>query len=382
MSTVGLRDRRRVDNSAALGHTANVPSIIMTTTDNIGYVSHHNHGAKRVLGLPSWFDLGDARWGAQGEPVDAAEVLAVLDYESFYAATGRALPSISADILRDLAAESVIRLSPLGEWRVTYLGVICFARDLLASERLGPKALRIVRHAGTDTAAVVTDVRISEGYVRSLPIAIALVEHLAGNAGSPLSPQSAGAWPPATVVRDLIVNAAIHQDISVAGAGPTVEVFDDRIEFSSPGAPLIETERLLDAPPRSRNEELASLLRSIGFCEERGSGIDRVAGVCEGEYLPAPDFRVVNARTVATVFRRRSFPSLTQRERSHAVYLHACLRYANHTTVTAATVRQRFGLPDRAVVTRIIADGITAGLIRLADPAGGGKPAAYVPHWA
>ena len=236
--------------------------------------------------------------------------------------------------------------------------------------------------AGTDTAAVVSDVRIRGGYVRSLPTAIALVEHLARNEGNGPSFQSAGSWPPSTVVRDLIVNAAIHQDFSVAGAGPTVEVFDDRIEFSSPGAPLIETERLLDAPPRSRNEELASLLRSIGFCEERGSGIDRVVAAREAENLPAPEFRVVNARTVATVFRRRSFASLTQLERSHTVYLHACLRYANHMTVTPATIGERFGLRDSAVVPRIIADGITARLIRLAQPAGGGKPAAYVPHWA
>jgi ATP-dependent DNA helicase RecG len=354
----------------------------MTTTDNIGYPSHYDDSAERTLGLPSWFDLGNVGWGAQGEPVATDAVLAALDCESFYAATGRAVPSTSADILRDLAAASLIRLRPLGRWSVTDLGVICFARDLLASERLGPKALRIVRHAGTDTAAVASDVRIREGYVRSLPTAIALVEQLTRNEGNGPSLKSAGAWPPATVVRDLIVNAAIHQDFSVAGVGPTVEVFDDRIEFSSPGAPLIETERLLDAPPRSRNEDLASLLRGIGFCEERGSGIDRVAAACEAEYLPAPDFRVVNARTVATVFRRRSFASLTQHERSHAAYLHACLRYANHTTVTAATIRERFGLRDRAMVSRIIADSITAGLIRLADPAGGGKPAAYVPHWA
>jgi hypothetical protein len=100
----------------------------------------------------------------------------------------------------------------------------CFARDLLASERLGPKALRIVRHAGTDTAAVASDVRIREGYVRSLPTAIALVEQLTRNEGNGPSLKSAGAWPPATVVRDLIVNAAIHQDFSVAGVGPTVEV--------------------------------------------------------------------------------------------------------------------------------------------------------------
>ncbi len=144
-----------LDNSAARCNTPSVWSIIMTTTDNTGCLSHYGDSATRTLGPPEHCGL-DAGLGVQGEPVDAHEVLAALDWEAFYAATGRAIPSISADILRDLAAESLIRLSPLGGWSVTDLGVICFAHDLVASERLGPKALRIVRHAGTDTAAVVS----------------------------------------------------------------------------------------------------------------------------------------------------------------------------------------------------------------------------------
>ena len=33
---------------------------------------------------------------------------------------------------------------------------------------------------------------------------------------------------------------------------------------------MVETSRMLDSPPRSRNEGLASLMRRMGFCEERG----------------------------------------------------------------------------------------------------------------
>jgi hypothetical protein len=93
----------------------------MTITDNIGYPSHYDDSAERTLGLPSWFDLGNVGWGAQGEPVAADAVLAALDWEAFYAATGRAVPSPSANILRDLAAASLIRLRPLGRWSVTAL---------------------------------------------------------------------------------------------------------------------------------------------------------------------------------------------------------------------------------------------------------------------
>src|SRR5437867_12920497 len=60
------------------------------------------------------------------------------------------------------------------------------------------------------------------------------------------------------------------------------------IEITNPGAPLVDTQRLVDTPPRSRNEALASLMRRIGICEERGSGWDKVVFQTELYQLPAP----------------------------------------------------------------------------------------------
>jgi predicted HTH transcriptional regulator len=55
-----------------------------------------------------------------------------------------------------------------------------------------------------------------------------------------------------------------------------VEIFDDRIEITNPGEPLVDTERFVDTPPKLRNEGLASLMRRFRICEERGSGIDKL----------------------------------------------------------------------------------------------------------
>ena len=95
---------------------------------------------------------------------------------------------------------------------------------------------------------------------------------------------------PELAVRELVANALIHQDFFVTGAGPMVEIFDDRIEITNPGEPLVDTQRFVDTPPRSRNEALASLMRRFRICEERGSGIDKVVLQVELFQLPAPLF--------------------------------------------------------------------------------------------
>ena len=81
---------------------------------------------------------------------------------------------------------------------------------------------------------------------------------------------------PELAIRELVANAIIHQDFTLSGTGPMIEIFSDRMEITNPGIPLVDTQRFLDSPPRSRNEGLASFLRRIGICEERGSGIDKV----------------------------------------------------------------------------------------------------------
>ena len=50
----------------------------------------------------------------------------------------------------------------------------------------------------------------------------------------------------------------------------------------------MEPLRLLDNPPRSRNQRLAALMRRFGICEELGTGWDKVVMSCEEMFLPSP----------------------------------------------------------------------------------------------
>ena len=107
---------------------------------------------------------------------------------------------------------------------------------------------------------------------------------------------------PEIAMRELAANALIHQDFFVSGTGPMVEVFDDRIEITNPGEPLVDTQRFVDTPPKSRNESLASLMRRVRICEERGSGIDKVVSQAEVFKLPAPLFERPEGFTRVVLF--------------------------------------------------------------------------------
>jgi ATP-dependent DNA helicase RecG len=156
---------------------------------------------------------------------------------------------------------------------------------------------------------------------------------------------------PELAVRELVANAIIHQDFAVTGAGPMVEIFDSRIEITNPGEPLVDTQRFLDTPPRSRNEVMASLMRRFRICEERGSGIDKVVSQVELFQLPAPLFEVPAGFTRTVLFAHKPLSAMDKADRVRACYLHACLRYVTREPMTNTSVRERFGIPEKNAAT-------------------------------
>lgn len=189
---------------------------------------------------------------------------------------------------------------------------------------------------------------------------------------------------PELAVREVVANALIHQDFSVTGTGPTVEVFDGRIEITNPGEPLVAVDRFLDSPPTSRNEALASLMRRFRICEERGSGIDKVVAQVELYQLPPPLFEVPPGFMRVVLFAPRDFSAMDKDERIRACYWHACLKYVQREAVTNTTIRERFGIEEqnRAIASRLLRDALNAGVIVPRDPCAAPKNMQYLPKWA
>jgi len=189
---------------------------------------------------------------------------------------------------------------------------------------------------------------------------------------------------PELAVRELVANALIHQDFSIDGTGPMVEIFEGRIEITNPGASLIDIDRMLDHAPRSRNEALARFMRRIGICEERGSGVDKVVFETELNQLPAPVWERQDGAFRVVLFAPKALRDMDRSEKVHACYLHACLRHVRREPVTNASLRERFGVApgNAAIVSRIIKDALEAGVIRPYEEGQAKKVARYLPSWA
>jgi predicted HTH transcriptional regulator len=188
---------------------------------------------------------------------------------------------------------------------------------------------------------------------------------------------------PELAIRELVANAIIHQDFHLTGTGPMIEIFSNRMEITNPGLPLVTTERFLDSPPKSRNEALASFMRRIGVCEERGSGVDKVVFQTELYQLPAPAFEITAEHTKAILFSHRKLKEMDKEDRIRACYLHACLKYVERSYMTNSSLRKRFGIEDKnsAIASRIIGETLIAKKIKPFDKHTSRKLMKYIPWW-
>lgn len=189
---------------------------------------------------------------------------------------------------------------------------------------------------------------------------------------------------PEPTVREFVANAIIHQDFTESGGRPIIEIYTDKVRIINPGIPLVDPERFIDTPSKTRNPMFAELMRNAGLCERRGSGVDRALMEIEKESLPPPYIQTVEGSTSVTVFMFRRFAELSADERVRACYQHACLRYERSDYMSNGSLRARFGLKQGQYpqVSNVIRDAIDAGKIRpLADDQPN-RNARYVPYWA
>jgi ATP-dependent DNA helicase RecG len=312
-------------------------------------------------------------------------VLRLLDYPAFFELFRRPLPAGKLGVIESLLEERVL-ISEGKSYSITNVGALLFAKRLDAFEDLAGKAVRLIFYKGDNKLETENEILGKRGYAVGFEGLIAYInDRLPRNEVIGQALRTEVKMFPDIAIRELVANALVHQDLTQSGTSPLVEVYTNRIEITNNGRPLIDPLRFLDEVPRSRNEVLAGLMRKLGICEERGSGIDKVIASAELYQLPPPDFIEKTTHTTVVLYSPRPLREMTRNEKIRACYQHACLKYVSNDQMTNATLRDRFKIEPQnySIASRIIADTIEATLIKDYDPDSKSKRhAKYIPFWA
>jgi ATP-dependent DNA helicase RecG len=128
---------------------------------------------------------------------------------------------------------------------------------------------------------------------------------------------------PREALREALINAIIHRDYSIAGGRIRIFMFDDRIEFYSPGDLLpgvtVEKMQRLESQSKLRNPVIVEAFRDLGgFIEKMGTGVQRMGRAMAENGLPVPRFEELGGEFRVTLggpgerFMQKESPAWTQ----------------------------------------------------------------------
>lgn len=332
--------------------------------------------------IPSWEELHSPTL------LSDSEIITLLDYEKVLELIKKPTPSSFAEIIAWMVSEKMVVDVDGRGYYITNFGAISAAKNLQKFDNLVRKSVRLIKYEGVNKSVESKEYPMNSGYavgfeqllqnVQSLLPGSEVIKH-AIRVSTSIYPEIA--------LRELIANILIHQDFTIRGAGPMIEIFSDRIEFTSPGRllPSKRIDRLIRTTPESRNEILAAAFRRYNICEERGSGFEKAVISIELFGLPPLKFLETENSFKAIIYSPRSFANMSTEERLEACYQHSIIEYFGKGGFNNASLRKRLSMGDKqsAQVSKLIKEAIAAGKIKpKSDGNESKKFSLYVPYWA
>ena len=312
----------------------------------------------------------------------ASDITKFLSSETYFDLLKIPYPSTQKAVIERFIEEGFVVKHK--NYAITNLGALLLAKNLKDFESVERKSVRVIVYKGKNKVETEREQTGVKGYALGF---VGLIDWI--NSQLPANEEIGKALRkdvrmyPEIAIRELVANALIHQDLTVKGF-PMIEIFSDRIEISNSGTPLVTPERFIDAYI-SRNEKLADIMRRMGFCEEKGSGMDKVIFYNELYQLPPINVIVSENRTTVTIYSYRTLNKLDKKEKIRACYQHACLKYVSNEKMTNQSLRERFKIEQHnySIASRIIRDALKDGIIKEDNPENKSrKYASYLPFWA
>ena len=319
------------------------------------------------------------------ENVSESKVTELLDCAAYYTLMKLPLPSKRSAIIHNMVDEEFIREMDNGNYEITNMGALLLAKNLNVFAHLRRKAVRVIKYKGNGKTNAIREQIFTKGYAIQFDDITDYVMTLVPqeeeiNTGRRVE----HIMFPRKAIREMLGNMIIHQDLTAHGSGPIMEIFDTKIEASNPGTLLVDVNRIIDTAPHSRNEAIASFLRIVRICEERGSGFDRMEEGMRDLTIPAPKVECGDDFTRTKLYWYANLNDWKREDKIRTCYLYTCYCYVNEIEVANAVLRERFGVEEKnkAIISRIIKDTMNAGLIKLSDVNVAPKLRRYIPYWA
>ncbi len=315
------------------------------------------------------------------------EILNLLDYRSIFKLLNKPVPQNNQEILQWLTDERMIEPIDGAGYYVTNFGALAAAHNLHDFDGLSRKSIRLIRYEGVNKLKTEKEYPGSKGYAIGFSGLISFIRALLPSSEiikNALRRETSVY--PEIALREIIANALIHQDFTIRGSGPMIEIFEDRIEVSNPGKllPTKKIDRLIRTTPESRNEILAAAFRRYNICEERGSGFEKAVAAIELFGLPPLKFSETENSFRVIMYSPRKFAEMTVEERIEASYQHSIIKYFSSGGMTNTSLRERFRMHEkqRPQVSLVIKEALRLGKIKPKDPNNGStKFAEYIPYW-
>ncbi len=319
---------------------------------------------------------------------NSVEIITILDYKTIFNLLKKPVPSNIMEITQWMKEEKMVEQIESDGFYITNFGALCAAQNINEFDGLARKAIRLIKYEGKNKTGESKEFPGTRGYAIGFE---ALIQFLKGILPGSEAIKSAlrvdtGIYPE-IALRELTANALIHQDFTIRGTGPMIEVFSDRIEFTNPGKllPNKNIDRLIRTTPESRNEILAAAFRRYNICEERGSGFEKVINEIEFYGLPPLKLQEYENSFKATLYAPKTFAEMSEAERIEACYQHSILQYFSSGGMTNTTLRQRFKMHDKQApqISKLINAALAKGRIKIKNPENDSKKfISYLPYWA
>jgi predicted HTH transcriptional regulator len=316
------------------------------------------------------------------------EVLTLLDYAEVYNLLGIPVPSTYKEIMDWMVDEKMIVDVDGQGYYISNFGALAAANSLMEFDSLQRKGIRVIKYEGKNKVGNSKEHSGKRGYAIGFKGLISFVDSLLpGSEVIQHALRTETSIYPKIAIRELIANSLIHQDFTIRGSSPMVEIFEDRIEFSNPGRllPSKKIDRLIRTTPESRNEVLAQAFRRYNICEERGSGFEKAVIAIELYGLPPLQFEETENSFKVIMYAPKTFAQMGDKERIDACYQHAVIQYYGNSPMNNASLRKRFGMHDKQAsqISRLITAATKIGKIKPKDPDSDSKKfTTYLPYWA